>query len=253
MESKVTKSFLSFIEETEFFDLLTSAKLVLFRGQGVRGSLLPGIARKDPQENTSKKEREVLAQLKLMGASMLNGGTDLDYLVMAQHFGLKTRLLDWTSNPLAALWFACSDKQDGDAYVYALEVENEHLSKNTYEDDPFVNSGPTRVFQPRLNNPRIIAQQGWFTLHRYSKSTERFVPLEKNEKMKEKLHEFCIPAGQKKEILASLGRHGVNTMTVFPDLAGLCQHLNWAHDLGVEKVKPEHPAARGVRPVDVFS
>jgi len=38
-----------------------------------------------------------------------------EWLVWAQHYGMKTRLLDWTSNPLTALWFACSN-------VYKTEI-----------------------------------------------------------------------------------------------------------------------------------
>ena len=227
MREAEIKSFLSFIAETDVFDLVVD--LVVFRGQPVKGDLLPSIARANPTRDTTKSEQEVLEQLKLQGASMLPGteSNDLDLLVLAQHFGLKTRLLDWTSNPLVALWFACADKAAGDVYVYALEADN-LLAKDVYKQDPFSRS-LTKVFQPRLNNARIIAQQGWFTLHRYAEKNQRFVSIERNPIIEKNLHEYHIPAKRRSELLVALDRHGVSAKTIYPDLGGLSQHLNWKY------------------------
>lgn len=153
----------------------------------------------------------------------------LELLVIAQHSGLKTRLLDWTSNPLAALWFACADKRSGDAFVYVLGADG-LLVKDVYEKDPFEISN-TRVFQPRLNNPRIIAQHGWFTLHRYATKDKRFVPLEMNPSTNKNLTEIRIPEKKRNDVLRSLEVHGISYRTLFPDLDGLCQELNFKHKL----------------------
>jgi hypothetical protein len=153
---------------------------------------------------------------------------DLDLLVKAQHFGLKTRLLDWTSNALVALWFACSDIQKGDSYVYALEADSLQV-EDVYKKKLFEQTH-TRVFQPKLNNVRIIAQHGWFTLHMYAKSTKSFVALEKNSTIKKHLIEYKVPSTNRSSILDSLDRNGVNHRTLFPDLEGLCKHLNWKHN-----------------------
>lgn len=220
-------TFISFIKETDIFDLLVD--LVVFRGQPVKGNLLPCVARTRPTYDSTPDELKVLEQLRLQGASMLTGigAKDLELLVLAQHYGLKTRLLDWTSNPLVALWFACSDKAEGDVYVYALEADN-LLVKDVYNKDPF-KQAQTRIFQPRLNNPRIVAQQGWFTLHRFSEKSQKFVPLERNPQTEQCLHQYRIPANRRQELLVALDRHGVSAKTVYPDLGGLCQHLNWKY------------------------
>lgn len=229
MNQLEANDFSEFVHITYGFDL--AAELTVFRGQAFQGNLIPSVARKDHTVDTAEQEKQVIKQLTLMGASMLPPGpqNELELLVIAQHFGLKTRLLDWTSNPLAALWFACADPAPGNAYVYALTADD-LLANDVYDSSPFSRS-QTRVFQPRLNNPRIIAQHGWFTLHRYSSKNRRFVPLETNPTTKKHLTEIRVPAGRRADVLQSLDLYGISSRTLFPDLQGLCRYLNGKHKL----------------------
>lgn len=222
-DSKAVDTLHDFLKRVELFDL--SGETVLFRGQPVEGNLLPTIARKNPKQNTTDKEKLLLQQLRLQGATLLNGaGTDLELLITAQHFGLHTRLLDWTTNPLVALWFACESTNSEDAYVYALQADD-FISVVA---DPF-KPGKTRVIQPPMNNARIVAQHGWFTLHNFSNKVEAFVPLERNPETKKKMHEYKIEGEKKSTILASLDRIGVSAKTIFPDFPGLCSYFNWRY------------------------
>lgn len=222
------KSFLDFIKHTDALDLFGEAHL--FRGQNIKGNLIPSVARKDPNVDTTAMEKTIIEQLKLQGSSyLLHNETDLDLLVRAQHFGLKTRLLDWSSNPLVALWFACASEPKSDGYVYALTADN-LMTENAYKEDPFSFS-TTRVFQPRMNNARIIAQSGWFTLHRFSKKNQKFVPIESIRHTRPHLTELQIPSEYKPEILRSLELHGINQKTLYPDIGGICNYLNWKYNL----------------------
>lgn len=220
-----------FIELTDQFQSLSN--IVLFRGQSAKGKLLPGIARDHPEYDSTNLERTLLTQFRLLGASYLSGmdRTTLELMVVAQHFGLKTRLLDWTRNPLVALYFACANGTDADAYVYFLEADN-FVDTDLYDKDPFTIS-KTRAFQPPLNNPRILAQQGWFTLHCYDQKNERFDDLDKKTSAPGKPYEVLIPGSMKASLLKSLSQHGIAVNTLFPDLGGVSRHLNEAYALPI--------------------
>ena len=163
----------SYIEEIEYIG--DDATILLFRGQDCNEPLLPKIARPNPKIDTIDKERQMLAELKRRTARnpALLGKDDWDALVVAQHFGMATRLLDWTTNPLIALWFAVSNLDAlSSGYVYMLPVTEDLILGPESDPDPF-DFGKTRVFKPSINNERIAAQAGWFTAHRYSPAKQR--------------------------------------------------------------------------------
>jgi hypothetical protein len=231
MKKDRIESFKDFLDHIEVIELM-GYDINLFRGQSTNKPLLPSICRTKSTFDTTEIEKKMLEDFKRRSPLLItkNFESDWEWLVYAQHFGLKTRLLDWTSNPLVALWFACQNQYEikNSSYLYILSCDEDlqvDLSKN---QSPF-DSSYTKILKPTLNNERIVAQSGWFTAHKYSNKAKRFVTLETNSNIKTSLKQIEIPAEIKKDILKTLSMFGVNNRTIFPDVNGLSMHLNWKY------------------------
>ena len=101
-------------------------------GAGYRGvsdhaahKLLPGIGRGDFQNIwfSAELERKVFLEFKQKLARFEKNKSDFECAIFAQHYGVPTRLLDWTTNPLVALFFSLDSKNDTDGCVYILSHE----------------------------------------------------------------------------------------------------------------------------------
>jgi hypothetical protein len=186
---------------------------ILFRGQSVDAPLLPKLVRKNPNQDTTVVEVRMIREFRrrLARERDIAAMEDWDLLIYAQHHGLSTRLLDWTTNPLFALWFACSDYESpSDGYLYLLTARDEALL------DP-------------ANNSRIRAQSGWFTAHRFSQEARQFVDLHKNTSIDGDVLMKCVRQDKKLEILKVLDKLGVNEESVYPSPEGTARHINWLY------------------------
>lgn len=210
----------SFEDYTRFVtkDVASNA---LFRGHGRTGYLLvPGVARIKyllPEENN---ERIMLSLFQRRAVLHLERepADEWDWLALAQHHGLPTRLLDWTRNPLVALFFAVENEEDvHDGEVFALIG----MKACTRNEDPFSLS-EVRRFVPRRISPRLTSQAGEFTVH-----PSPFRPLSSSEAS---LTSIVIPAPLRRELRRTLYRFGVHRESLFPGLDGLANHVRWLRE-----------------------
>jgi hypothetical protein len=76
----------------------------------------------EPEENRLRLEREIISQFLSAGAAFLRNQSSVEIYFLAQHFGMPTRLLDWSTNPLAALFFACKGATSDNGVVYGMDA-----------------------------------------------------------------------------------------------------------------------------------
>lgn len=168
----------------------------------------------------------------------------LAWLQVAQHYGLPTRLLDWTQNAAAALFFACNKEPNSDGLVVIVNpIELNQIVDprsprifNPQRDqaiiDPYlkldglerVRGKHTIAINPTWNNERIALQQGAFTLHgsrkfeldRRQAASLRYIPI---------LYEY------KASLLNELHRVGIGEMFLFPEPEHVCSYLKQLAEL----------------------
>ena len=205
----------------------------LFRGhRDENWSLVPKIARLALRDDCDllSTEKAMLDEFKRRAQPHLEfqPRTNWEWLAVAQHFGMATRLLDWTTNPLAALWFAIEGLSEGHsrAAVWIFHAFASDYVADTEKESPF-STDVTRVFRPTHLMHRIVAQDGWFTVHKFIKKSGRFVPLQKNARYKKRLSYVVVPASAFAQLRVELDRCGMNSASLYADLPGLSRHIEW--------------------------
>jgi hypothetical protein len=176
------------------------------------------------------------------------------WLSLMQHYGMPTRLLDWSGSPLVAAFFATRawqgtgpDSRGGepevDAAIWALDpgalnhsaigqytlftMQSDPVSpitKEAFSRDRYPGSVADQLVavavEPAHVDRRLLSQDGKFTVHRTTDALERISVADQY------LRKFRVPATSVRAIAADLAALNVTEETLFPDL----EHL--AHRIG---------------------
>ncbi len=205
---------------------------IIFRGQSKPWPLLPGIARNNDKGDTTFKEKEMLSALKHSAPIHISKvgplpANDWEWIIFAQHFGMKTRLLDWSADLWSSLWFACIDDPGSDGVLYGHFIkESSYLDVGSL--GPFDIEG-TRFLIPRVTNRRIENLSSRFSVHPYNFKECQHIPIEGNHDLHTKTIKILVPASKKQALLGELDGKGINYIKVMADASGVCKHINWKH------------------------
>lgn len=159
------------------------------------------------------------------------------WLYLMQHYGLPTRLLDWTESVLFATFFAVRKHDNGPATLWALDpsllnkFQTGLAGLKTYGDPlvadlfkpPFHEDAPQKdnvvaVFANQVDF-RMLVQLSAFTIHGIATPLEG---LKDNDKF---LIKFDIPASAKNRLREELLQLGIRESNLFPDLEHLAKDV----------------------------
>jgi hypothetical protein len=145
-----------------------------------------------------------------------------------QHYGLPTRLLDWSSSPYVAAFFSFADERacgSKFASVWALDVQE--TQRCLKPQDLAI------IKNPSSNNPRMRMQLGLFT-----RNVSNLIALEELFRISNKrfrvtpryplLFRFDIPVAESETAMLDLEQMGIDYVKLFPGIEGLCKQYEYS-------------------------
>lgn len=217
----------------------------LSRGQSTNYPLLPSALRCDNKGNKKYSKSTIkyfLDDFKNNSYQYMPNPwdvkNDVEWMLHAQHYGLPTRLMDFSTSHITSLLFAVekSFQQDkeNDAVVYFLNPKQLNLkfkkqmdiiNVNSIKEDELNNLDGPIAIQGRKINLRVNAQRGLFVFFQYDDK-----PLEEitDEKI---LQKVTIKSLYTKNILTSLYSMGITFTHIYPELSSVTKDIILQHDI----------------------
>ena len=243
----------------KYIDLVRKYKsegFEIYRGQQFSKSynLLPNMLRlnsKGQRNYSNKCDLQFLNHFKARSAKYIEylPKNDWEWMFIAQHYQLPTRLLDWSESPLVALFFALENAQsiqDENPIVWILNPYELNLLSldiddripNLLDDDKLINHintnfhyTSTRTVYPIAisgikNNVRVESQQGLFTLFPVSGE-----PLDKLDNSRKFLKGIEIEKEFIEKIKRDLFLLGIKNSSIYPELSSIAKDIVFEYNV----------------------
>ena len=143
----------------------------------------------------------------------LNPANGFEWTALAQHFGLATKMLDWSSNPLIALFFAISENEENDGEIVVWEF----LQKDFNPQGAMADVKGIVLVRPKPLHSRLQFQQGLLSYHSNPAANIS----------NEQLTRIPIPRNSKSLLQEQLYRMGIHHESIFCSLDDLSRKINW--------------------------
>ena len=252
---------------SEYMQFVESSAVVRwYRGVGdATQELLPSLYRHPSVHDSNElflKENQILKRFKQRSVPYLtnplreNDG-DLSTLFLMQHFGVPTRLLDWTENPYLALFFGLTSARydrtptgpqfTTDVAIWVLKPIEWNNTTLPFDPPPGIISPPDTLLNSYLpapatgattsrgrdpvallgihNSPRIVAQKGVFTLFGSNVNPMEQTYQTSTSYPADCLVKLSIGRNLVGALIEGLTRIGITDSVVYPDLEGLAREI----------------------------
>ena len=193
-------------------------------------------------------EKDLINRFKERALPYINNASDNNWYwtFLMQHYGMPTRLLDWSENPFVSMYFALySSPDDADCAVWTLKPDEWNRTVLNFQgysggilstsSEQVKNLSPPAEIEncPDFslaiygahNSPRIVAQRGVFVIFGQKKLSMEDYHDKRQDFSDKVLCRLVIKKSDKRKMMEELTRHGFTESMVFPDLDGLSREI----------------------------
>lgn len=234
-----------------------------YRGQDsfVEHKMLPSLLREDIKTKrriySNNCDNSFMNSFKSRAVACINftPQNDWEWMSTAQHYGLPTRMLDWSQSALSALFFAVENEEfeyndeNDTSIIWCLNpielnektrfvedytvipniIEQNEVLQQKLQEKFGIGKSLAEIIYPialicPASNGRINAQKGTFTLFPLNAK-----PLEEMEDMDDVLVKIKLARDSKKEIKKQLFEIGITYSNIYPDLDYVCKDIKYEY------------------------